>query len=172
MRQHRLEGNAGAITALAPMQDQQLATASSGGSIIVWSLPTGDQLAQAHCTAGVCSLVSVGGGRLASGSVDTSITLWKVPLAASRSLGRYLEPVATLAGHAGPVHALAFLDVHGWLASGATDGSVRLWRADERWLDDPCNAGLAHSTVQTELEPESEPKLVLRWHEALENGEL
>jgi WD40 repeat protein len=28
------------------------------------------------------------------------------------------------------VHALAFIPARGWLASGGSDGSVRLWRAD------------------------------------------
>ena len=28
------------------------------------------------------------------------------------------------------VHALAFVPARGWLASGGSDGSVRLWRAD------------------------------------------
>lgn len=38
------------------------------------------------------------------------------------------------------VHALACLELEGWLASGGADGTVRLWRVEERRLDDPATA--------------------------------
>ena len=135
-----LDGHNGAVTAVASFGEQDLArtglyirllaTASSDRSIRVWALPSGKELARARDTgAGVCALAAIGGARLASGSVDATVKLWQLPPAAPHGGGQQLELLATLTGHSGPV---AFLDSEGWLASGGTDGSVQLWRAEER----------------------------------------
>ena len=134
-----LAGHAGAVTAVASLRaehdhdhDQDellLATGSTDCSIAVWSLPRGEQVARVrgcHRHA-ICALVTIGDSQLASGSADTTIKLWQL-----HSSHRELVLLATMEGHNGPVHALVCLEPQGWLASGGTDGSVRLWRVGQR----------------------------------------
>ena len=57
---------------------------------------------------------------VASGSLDGTVRLWDVPSGQLR---------ATLHGHAGPVHAVAFSGDGQVLASGGIDGTIVLWAA-------------------------------------------
>ena len=38
------------------------------------------------------------------------------------------KAVATIRGHAGAVHALLWLEAKGWLLSGSSDATIRVWR--------------------------------------------
>ena len=38
------------------------------------------------------------------------------------------EAAATMRGHSGAVHALLWLESKGWLLSGASDSTIRVWR--------------------------------------------
>src|SRR5439155_25979251 len=58
------------------------------------------------------------GRRLASASEDRSLRLWDV------ATGRGL---ATLRGHAYPVHCAAFSSDGQWIASGGWDRALKLW---------------------------------------------
>lgn len=45
--------------------------------------------------------------------------------------GAGFDCLQTLRGHTDSVHALSYIDSKGWLASGGSDKTVRLWRVDE-----------------------------------------
>eukprot|EP01052_Picozoa_sp_SAG31_P003081 SAG31_NODE_115_length_24128_cov_47.693912_4_plen_1815_part_00 len=136
------------VTSMADL-GRQLATGTAGRTIVIWALtdsvsrdsPTasvgikaGAELAkQLHAHgSGVTALAGLSGARLASGGADNLVKLWALP----DNVGRLVH-LTTLAGHDGPVYALAVLEAEGWLASGGGDGSVRLWRVAERRLADP-----------------------------------
>ena len=74
------------------------------------------------------------GSWLASGGDDGSVRIWDPVTGEQR---------AALAGHAGPVTAVAIAPDGTWLASGGDDGSVRIW--------DPATGQL--DTVRTEHIP-------------------
>ena len=38
------------------------------------------------------------------------------------------KEVAAMHGHSGAVHALLWLEAKGWLLSGASDSTIRVWR--------------------------------------------
>ena len=67
----------------------------------------------------VNAVVSLPGGLLASGSMDSTVRVWEA------GSGRLMR---TLAGHTDSVRALASLP-GGLLASGADDSTVRVWEA-------------------------------------------
>lgn len=71
-----------------------------------------------RAAAPVRALAFLGTGRLAAGSTDGSATVWEV------SSGRL---VAELAGQGAAVTSVAGSDDGRWVATGATDGRLRLW---------------------------------------------
>jgi WD40 repeat protein len=84
---------------------------------------------------------------IASSSADTTIKLWQLPArdGVSAAADGALRAVQTLRGHTDAVHALAVIPARGWLASGSSDGSVRLWRMDAgRGLEGARSARSAH----------------------------
>ncbi len=62
--------------------------------------------------------VSSKGGLAAAGSYDGRVRIWDAATG---------EPVAILAGHAGPVRDVAFDSTGGRIASASNDGTVRVW---------------------------------------------
>jgi WD40 repeat protein len=71
----------------------------------------------------ISALAWVRGGQLATASRDRSVKLWDVQ---EWGLG---DERFTLLGHASPVQCLAVSANRQIIASGAADGSIRLWRA-------------------------------------------
>jgi WD40 repeat protein len=132
-----LAGHTGPVTAVVTGDtdgEPWLATASADRSIIIWGLETMRPIVKTPwChSLGVCALAWLPKQRwIASSSADTTIKLWQLPDdEASAMVDGTMRAVQTLRGHTDAVHALAVIPARGWLASGSSDGSVRLWRMD------------------------------------------
>lgn len=113
----------GPVRALAAAPEGgALASAGFDQSVIFWDLGTGRARAVVRWHAGaVNALAALPEGKVASGGEDGRIAVW--PAAAPGG-----PPERVLAGHDGPVAALAWRE--GVLASAAWDGTVRLWARD------------------------------------------
>eukprot|EP01052_Picozoa_sp_SAG31_P008043 SAG31_NODE_396_length_16264_cov_17.206496_13_plen_551_part_00 len=131
------------VTSVIALNDARIATGTTSGSITAWDVAkTGMKLASnqnCHSLA-VCALVATGREQLASASADASVKLWHLQRRQCHHLVHNSEMfelvlLAILEGHNGPVHAVAHLPKRGWLASGGSDGSVRLWRSALRKIE-------------------------------------
>ena len=119
--------NAGAhaapLAALAALPAGRLASASSDGTVWVWSV-TGAPARRLQCAAAgpvaATHLAPLRHGRLAVGCGDATLRLLDTD--ADRD-----EPAATLQAHAGPVAAATPLAGGGALATAGADGSLALW---------------------------------------------
>ena len=86
--------------------------------------------------AGGCSLAWIsnprgtpGAGWLASGNGDNSIVIFDLEDQISAGDDTVdAIPVCTITTHTGPVHALLYVAEQGWLVSGSTDNTIRIWR--------------------------------------------
>jgi hypothetical protein len=134
-----LTGHSGPVTAVVTAGSDtvgvpRLATASADRSIIIWELATMRPIAKTPWShsLGVCALAWLPEQRwIASSSADTTIKLWQLPgEGAPDTADGAMCVIQTLRGHTDAVHALAPMPARGWLASGSSDGSVRLWRMD------------------------------------------
>eukprot|EP01050_Picozoa_sp_SAG11_P031918 SAG11_NODE_10125_length_853_cov_0.958886_1_plen_284_part_11 len=125
-----------ALTRVELPSDHQLGLAGSSadGSISVWKLVEAEPQAevpmslwihveQAH-ELGVCALTWLRPYQIASGSSDSTIKLWHLRFEDGHAV---MRSTRTIHAH-GPIHALALIPTHGWLASASLDGSIRLWR--------------------------------------------
>jgi predicted outer membrane repeat protein len=149
-----LERHSGPVTALALstrqwLSVQVLVSGSADRSICAWDSVSFDLVAekkQCH-DLGVCAIEALPSHQLATASTDTTIKIWQL------SLGGAFECLQTLRGHTDAVHALSYIDLKGWLASGGSDKTVRLWRVGEARLmeSSPIGATAAKHTCATLL---------------------
>jgi cytochrome c len=110
-----LRGHAGAVNAVAFMDDGRVVTGGADGRVLIWC--DGAVLAErlGH-TAPVAGL-AVRDGLIASASWDGTARVWS-PGGSAR----------VLAGHDGQVNAVAFGPAG--VVTGGYDGTIRLWRDD------------------------------------------
>lgn len=111
----------GGVTSVAFSADgNQLATSDTNGSIQIWNLTDGKQLAlcNGHNSWVWSVAYSPTQPLLASGGQDHQVRLW------DRQTGQCLQ---RLDGHTGIVTAVAFSPDGQWLASTSGDQTIRLW---------------------------------------------
>ncbi|MFF8769323.1 helix-turn-helix domain-containing protein [Kitasatospora sp. NPDC015120] len=117
----RLTGHTGPVNSCAIAPDARLlATASTDGTVRLWSLPDRRPVATltGHNSPVRAVAFSPDGRLLASAGSDGTVRLWDV---AQR------RPPVVLRGHVGPVRAVAFGADGRTVVSGGADGTVRVW---------------------------------------------
>ncbi|MFE2110578.1 helix-turn-helix domain-containing protein [Kitasatospora sp. NPDC059463] len=151
----RLTGHTGPVNSCAIDPDARLlATASTDGTVRLWSLPDRRPVATltGHNSPVRAVAFSPDGRLLASAGSDGTVRLWDV--AQRRS------PVV-LRGHVGPVRAVAFGADGRTVVSGGADGTVRVWSVvgwdappatDRGGADDPRTDRTADRTADSKAD--------------------
>lgn len=118
----RLLGHAAAVNAVAfvPPDDNRAVTTSDDGSLRLWDLAQGQELAvwRGHKLKVVSVALSPDGRFAASASWDRTVRLWDV--ARGQEIARY-------EGHEGSVNAVAFLPDRQGIVSAGYDGALWRW---------------------------------------------
>jgi hypothetical protein len=121
----RLASDGGPVNCLAIASDGSLALAAQLRLLLktvpvrVWDIATGKELGKLKGTSGIASLAAAG-KRAAAGCDDGTIIVWTLDGQTS---------AVRMAGHDGPVTALAFQRGASRLLSGGRDGMLRAWKA-------------------------------------------
>jgi WD40 repeat protein len=124
------------VIALAYSPDGHLlASGSSDRTVRLWDLRSGAHRVLNHPRTAQAVAFSPNGRALAVGVRDGSIKIWKLdrevvadpPECGMASLWESGCGAAVLSGHARPVNSIAFSPDGATLASGSSDGTVRLW---------------------------------------------
>ena len=130
-----LTGHTAAIKATAFSPDGKvIATGSDDGTLRTWNSENGQLIAQMPVPSPVTSLVmNKDGTQLIAGHADNAIRIWALPVAPAADAKEPPPapmPVKELKGHGGPVTSLVLLAASNEVASGSTDGTVRIWNLE------------------------------------------
>jgi WD40 repeat protein len=129
-----IAGAAGRVRSLAFSDDGTcLATGAETGQVQIWQVADGAlRSALAGPGPAIVGLAFAHDGRsLAGGDADGQVRIWKItPLSGGKAGSRRRDSgqPTCIAGHAGAVEHLAYSPNGDILASGSSDGTVRLWR--------------------------------------------
>jgi WD40 repeat protein len=138
-----------------------LATGAGDNSVRVWNVTAGTQEAVFAPTGRIGTLaISRDGKWVVTGSMGNDIQIWDAAVSEpGRPRPRDNEkPLATLAGHATEVSALAFSPSGDMLASGDEQGRVRLWKSSGppgQWKFDRELAGHSAGITAVRFTPDS-----------------
>ena len=112
-------GHLQAVTCLATVGDQRIASGSRDGTVQLWNLSTGRAERQLRARGVIDHLLwSPARQALIAAGTARELSLWDLKTA---------EWPRVLTGHSGRVGAAALADEAGVLVSGGYDGEVRLW---------------------------------------------
>ncbi|MEI7770385.1 MAG: TIR domain-containing protein [Chloroflexales bacterium] len=129
-----IAGAAGRVRSLAFSDDGTcLATGAESGHVQLWQVADGAlRAALAGPGPAVVGLAFAHDGRsLAGGDADGQVRIWRIappPVGKAGSRRRDPSQPTGIVGHAGAVEHLAYSPASDILASGSSDGTVRLWR--------------------------------------------
>jgi WD40 repeat protein len=128
-----IAGASGRVRSLAFSDDGTcLATGTETGHVQLWQVADGAlRAALAGPGPAIIGLAFAHDGRsLAGGDTDGQVWRWKIapPGGKAGSRRRDSSQPTSIAGHAGAVEHLAYSPTGDILASGSSDGTVRLWR--------------------------------------------
>ena len=115
------QGNNSEVTCLATVVADRLLFGDLSGSVLLWDIATGEQLASvnAHPRCVGCLAVTADNCFFVSGSWDHSLKLW--------CFEGMQQPVIQFNGHTEAVNACAVSSDGSRLYSGSSDESVRVW---------------------------------------------
>ncbi len=118
-----LKGHRGAIKGLAfTSNGQQIVTASTDGTLKVWSAVKGSLIRTLELDAGGASALALEGRRAATGHADGSIAVWDIQTGAKLATARRNEAA---------IWALAFAGSDHRVATGSHDWAVSVWDTDK-----------------------------------------
>ena len=122
-----LTGHTSSVTGLAINGDGSvLVSGSEDATIRTWNLSDGQPAATVTTPAAIRAItLNVDGSQVISGHADNLIRVWALPQPDAEA-----TPIREIAGHAGPVNALALLAASNEIVSGSEDTSVRVWKLD------------------------------------------
>jgi WD40 repeat protein len=121
-----LAGHSGHVTSLGFTPDgTKLVSVSDDQTIRLWNVADAAAAGELQTPAPIEALaILADGAQIATGHADSLIRLWTLPTAA----GGQITPLAEIAGHSGPISALAVSpSAKGQLISAAADGTIRQW---------------------------------------------
>ena len=103
------------------MDADRLLSGDWSGSVLLWDIATGQQLAsvKAHSECVNCLAVTPDGSSFVSGSWDNSLKLWRFEA--------LQQPVIQFSGHTNYVMACVVSSGGSRLYSGSFDKSIRVW---------------------------------------------
>jgi WD40 repeat protein len=126
-----LEGHTARVGGLQFSADgTTLYSGSEDKTLRSWNVADGAAQVSVETTAPVTALALVNQQKeIAAGHADNTIRIWALPAAPAEG-EEAVAPIRELAGHGGPITALAVAGENGdQLISGSQDGSVRHWNA-------------------------------------------
>lgn len=129
------DGRRGPVTCAAWLGDSVFATGCGDSVVRLWDVRERRLLTELHGHGGSVTALAVvppsctSTGRtprlLVSASTDGTVVSWDTARLHAQPPPR--QRLVSVQAHRGPVHALAYSGVHGCVASGGADGSVRVW---------------------------------------------
>ncbi|HEY3787226.1 MAG TPA: serine/threonine-protein kinase, partial [Urbifossiella sp.] len=161
MKPMQLHGHRGPVTGVAFARNaDSLLSASDDGTVRQWDLTTGTEKGSLNALAGPIKSLAFGVKKVAVAGKFLAVR-------------RKTASFSRFEGHDGPVNCVAFSLDGKLLASGGSDGTVRIWHVDDG-IELACCEGRSKGVLSVAFGPESgvifsggEDGTLRRWHPTL-----